>query len=279
MIVLRRKRKTNRVRPPARRKKAARRFVLPGFSRLAVVGRAVALTTALVAVGVLAYRLLDRPVTAIKVTAPFQRVTEMLIEDEVRRGLSGGILSSDLSAVRARLEDVAWVDSVRIRRHWPSELHITVTEQVAAARWGRRGLLNTRGELFVDEARHLPAELPVLAGPEGSQWQVAQRYLTLRGPLLESGLQLLSVTLDTRGGWRLQLARGIEVRLGRQAVDRRIERLLDVVTPMIAGRAEAVDYVDLRYANGFAIGWNKKAPASPPYEDNADTETAGRPNA
>lgn len=206
---------------------------------------------------VLAWRVLDRPVTSIEVTAPFQRVTPMQVEDHVRLHLDGGILSGDLLGVRDSLEALDWVDTVRIRRRWPSRLHITVDEQVPAARWGERGLLNTRGELFVTDARHVPAELPMLSGPEGSQWQVAQRYLALREPMLAAGLQLKSVTLDTRGSWRLSMSRGIEVRLGRHAVDQRIDRFIDVVTPMIAGRTEVVDYVDLRYTNGFAIGWHE----------------------
>lgn len=271
MSLLRRK-KSNRVKPP-RKKVQRRRVRVPerAINWRAVLGAA---KTALVAgavgvVGFTTWRVLDRPVTEIAVTAPFQRVTAMQIEDHVRRGLDGGILSSNLDAVRESLEALVWVDSVRIMRRWPTTLQIEVLEQVAAARWGDGGLLNTRGELFVESARHIPAELPALSGPDGSQWQVAQRYLMLRGPLLESGLQLLAVTLDKRGSWRLQLARGIEVRLGGHAVDQRIERFLHVVTPIIAGRAEAIDYVDLRYTNGFAIGWNEAA-APPATEGDAD---------
>ncbi|MEO1575925.1 MAG: hypothetical protein AAFU65_13340, partial [Pseudomonadota bacterium] len=52
---------------------------------------------ALVAVGlVVTWRVLDRPVTSIEVTAPFQRVTPMQVEDHVRLHLDGGILSGDL---------------------------------------------------------------------------------------------------------------------------------------------------------------------------------------
>ena len=51
----------------------------------------------------------------------------------------------------------------------------------------------------------------------------------------------------------------------------RIARLLTVITPIIAGRTDVVDYVDLRYANGFAIGWSAPArdPGAPD-EDEAD---------
>ena len=60
-------------------------------------------------------------------------------------------------------------------------------EQTAAARWGESGLLNTRGELFVRAAAHVPAELPRLSGPEGTESQVAQRYMSRAGPHAGSG--------------------------------------------------------------------------------------------
>ena len=81
----------------------------------------------------------------------------------------------------------------------------------------------------------------------------------MREPLLAAGLQLMSVTLDARGSWQLAMSHGIEVRLGRSEIDQRIERFIHVVTPVIEGRAEVVDYVDLRYTNGFAIGWHEVA--------------------
>ena len=86
---------------------------------------------------------------------------------------------------------------------------IVVTEQVPAAIWGESGLLNTRGELFVAEARHVPAELPRLSGPEGSSNDVARRYLAVREQLIPVGLDLRSVHLDARGSWLMTLGNGI----------------------------------------------------------------------
>ena len=79
-------------------------------------------------------------------------------------------------------------------------LRISVTEQVPAAIWGERGLLNTRGELFVSNARHIPAELPRLSGPESRSADVAQRYLDVRERQIPVGLDLRRVHLDIDAG-------------------------------------------------------------------------------
>ena len=58
-------------------------------------------------------------------------------------------MSADLDAIQRAVEALPWVDHARVQRHWPNGLHVQVSEQTAAARWGESGLLNTRGELFV----------------------------------------------------------------------------------------------------------------------------------
>ncbi|MFK8030280.1 MAG: cell division protein FtsQ/DivIB [Gammaproteobacteria bacterium] len=249
------RKKANRLRPEKkeRRKPQLPQFRFPGV-QLPV--RALSIAAVVGIVCVIAWRLADRPVGAILVNAPFQRVTAMQIEEVVRAELGRGLLTTDLDVVRQKIEQLAWVDEVRLRRRWPDALEVGVSEQQAAARWGDKGLLNTRGELFIEDARRTVKELPHLVGPKGEEGQVAARYLQLHATLVQHGFQLSSVTLDERGSWRLRLSSGLEVRLGREQVDERVGRFLTMVTPLLAGRAELVDYIDMRYTNGFAIGWS-----------------------
>ena len=223
--------------------------------RSARVARSVFVAAVFVALGWGLVTLLDRPVSRVSIEGSFERVTAGRLEGVVRDFLPAGVLSADLDAMRTALRAVEWIDRVSVERRWPDELRVAVTEQVPAARWGEHGLLNVRGELFVRRARHVPVELPRLDGPDGSEWEVAQRYLSVRDRLLRAGLGLSALTLDARGSWHAELSNGIEVRLGREDSDRRIERFVEVVVPLIAARAAQVAYVDMRYSNGFAIGW------------------------
>ena len=200
---------------------------------------------------------LDQPIHVVSVEGRFQRVSPVQVEQAVTHGLHDGFMSVDLEKVRNRVKELPWVDQARVQRRWPNGLRVEITEQVAAARWGDAGLLNTRGELFLENARHVPPELPQLVGPAGSESQVAQRYLSAQGRLIECGLRLAALRLDARGAWQLDLSNGISVRLGRRQVDDRFDRFIQAAVPTIAGRAEDVDYVDMRYSNGFAIGWKR----------------------
>jgi len=140
---------------------------------------------------------------------------------------------------------------------------------VPAAIWDEKGLLNVRGELFVTDVRHVPAELPRLSGPETRASEVARRYLAIRERLIPLGLDLRRVHLSPRGAWEMTLANGVEVRLGRRDVEARTDLFLDIVADIITGRAADIDYVDMRYSNGFTIGWNDGART--PVEDTAET--------
>jgi len=51
----------------------------------------------------------------------------------------------------------------------------------------------------------------------------------------------------------------VVVRIGRKQVDERCARFLAVALRMISQRAADIAYVDMRYSNGFAIGWRSNA--------------------
>jgi cell division protein FtsQ len=241
------------------------RFKLPTFSASWL--RKLKLLTVVPIVAAIGYGaarsaqfLLDQPVRNLVVEGSFQRVLPIQVEAALADGLERGFLSVDLGELRERVLNLDWVDRVNVGRAWPDTLVVNVTEHQAAARWGDAGLLNVRGELFTEESQYELPELPSLAGPPGTEHDVARRYLAVRGKLIEAGLKLESLNMDERGSWRLVLGGGQEIRLGRRDIDERLYRFFDVVAPALAPQLERVAYVDLRYTNGFAVGWRGDAP-------------------
>lgn len=252
-----------------RRARRARRLTLPAIPWRAV--SAMLMATAIIA---LSYRfsagLLDQPISAISIEGPFQRVSALQIEEAISGELEKGFLSASLPQIRETIVALPWIDKANVARRWPSTIEISVTEQIPAARWGKSGLLNTRGELFVTEARHVPAELPRLSGPQGQYALVAARYLDLREKLIPLGLDVRRVYVDARGAWEMTLANGIEIRFGRRNVAERVQLFLDVAANIISKREQDIDFVDMRYVNGFSIGW--KNGTRTPFEDSETGE-------
>ena len=242
-----------------RRKQSERRLRLPAINWRALGVGAGALAVAGIA-GLLVMWAFNQPIETVAVEGRFQRVTPVDVERVVRSQVHGaGLLSVDLAAVRRAIHTLPWVDAVSVQRAWPRGLDVLVIEQSAAARWGERGLLNTRGELFDTDERHMPPELAQLSGPNGKESQVAQRYLSAQGRLLQAGLRCTALRLDARGAWEFDLANGVTVRLGRRQVDERFEKFMTAALKLVTQRGEDIAYVDMRYTNGFAIGWRGNA--------------------
>ncbi|MGD2167031.1 MAG: cell division protein FtsQ/DivIB [Gammaproteobacteria bacterium] len=242
-----------------RRKAPPRTFRLP---RLRINWRRVlavpALAAAIIAGALGIEAALDRPVERLSIEAPFQRVTSVQIEAVVGPEIGRGFLSVDLSALRARLEAIDWVDRATVWRRWPGTLSVRIYEHTAAARWGSSGLLNVNGELFTEDSRHSFPELPLLEGPDGSERRVAKLYLAIRDRLSGAQLTLTMLRMDERGALAFRLAGGQEIRVGREAVSERLDRFFEIATPTLVSDLDQIEYVDLRYANGFAVGWRER---------------------
>jgi cell division protein FtsQ len=222
------------------------------ITRIAVAAGAIG---AIVMTYQISIAMLDRPIQSIEVNGPFQRVTALQIEEAISDNLSYGFLSADLADIQRKVLALPWIDHARVSRRWPSKIVITVSEQIPAACWGERGLLNTRGELFVTNATHVPAELPRLSGPDDQAAAVARRYLKIREQLIPLGLDVRKLQVDERGAWDLTLQNGVDIRLGRRDVADRTRLFLEIVADIVSSKESEIEYVDMRYSNGFAIGW------------------------
>ena len=181
-------------------------------------------------------------------------------------GAGGNFFAADLAALRARFEQVGWVRRVDLRRVWPDRMELRLEEHVAFARWGGGGLVNTFGEPFsapIDEAA--AAQLPLFAGPAGSEGELARRYRRFAELLAPLGEHPDRVVLTARYAWQLRVSGGLNLELGRdgaEPVEQRLERFVAAYPESLGRlqqRASAEQrFVDLRYPNGFALrvaGW------------------------
>lgn len=243
-----------------RKRRETPRVPLPRINWVRVTG--VAGVLAVLAAGYFGARwLFDRPIQRVVVNGEFERVSADQFDAVLRAYIGKGFLAANLDRVQARVASIPWVATARISRRWPDTLVVTVTEEQPAARWGEDGLLNAQGRLFVEHASHVPAELPRLNGPPGSESQVAARYVAIQEQMVQRGLGVVALDLDQRGDWSFQLTNGIQVRLGAVSVDERLHEFFQALDRVIAPRAEEIQYVDMRYTNGFAVGWKQEQAA------------------
>lgn len=228
------------------------------------------------ALGLLTYAggrvLLESPAFLLKtivVEGGLERVERREIVDALQGRLTGTFFTVDLETVRSLFEGIPWVRRAELRRQWPDCIEVRIEEQVALARWGqgkKTQLVNTQGELFRGQSDAL---LPVLAGPTGTEGDVARRYLAFRDLLAPLGLEPRQVLLSSRMAWQLKLSSGLTVQLGRDSdrdrVEERLARFVSAFPQTLAKSRQRLDYVDLRYPNGFALRITE-TPRSEPFK-------------
>lgn len=186
----------------------------------------------------------------VRVTGPLAYVRSDDLEVAIRNSVNGNFFALDLDAVRAAIEKVPWVRSAALRRRWPPGLELQLEEHIPLARWNDVALVNTRGEVFVAE---YDADLPAFSGPDGTAKEIAIQYEYFRRGLATIGQTPVAVRVSPRGAWQIRIADGPTLELGREHIEARLARYVAAHERTIARLGQRVEYVDLRYSNGFAV--------------------------
>jgi cell division protein FtsQ len=201
------------------------------------------------------------------VKTPVAHVTEAQIRLVAERQVRGTFFTVDLEDVRNSLEKLPWVREARVERRWPDTLVVSLTEHVPLARWNDNALINEAGEVFVAAA---DTRLPRLSGPEDSSAEVVAACRRHQAALAPLGMTIDELRLSPRRAWRLRLANGMQLALGREQADARLARFIAVYPRLFGAQPATQDLaaaapgaapaapmtpvtVDLRYPDGFAV--------------------------
>lgn len=181
--------------------------------------------------------------------------------DEVRGALIGdevgSFFAADVNTLRQRVEALPWIYSAAVRKEWPGRLRIYLVEQVPLAIWNENELLNRYGEIFAGRVEQVEAELPHLQGPSKDVEEVLRQYERMNQLLAMNGYRVTGLTMTERFSVDVTLSNGITLRLGREARLQRIQRFIDLHNRLESADDRAIEYVDLRYDTGVAVGWRE----------------------
>ncbi|HET7267712.1 MAG TPA: cell division protein FtsQ/DivIB [Oleiagrimonas sp.] len=202
------------------------------------------------------------PIRKLTVHAEYDHVSAEAIRAAVLPTIGEGFFATRLERVQDALDALPWVASAQARKRWPDTLVITIHERQPFAHWDKRQLVDRRGKLFsVPDAAEVTG-LPHLSGPQGRLHDVLEFYSRVGHKLQSVGLHITGAHLDSRGGWRLDLANGAQLVIGRVEPRQRLARFISVYRELAGTHKQAFTYADLRYTNGFAVRWPQSTPAA-----------------
>ena len=190
------------------------------------------------------------PLREVRLVEPPQHVRRGDIEAVVKKSLQGTFFTIDLARARKGFESVPWVRRADVRRQWPDRIEVRLEEHVPLARWGTLGRVNVHGEIF--EAAY-EGKLPTFNGPAGASKEMAIQYAYFRKSLEPLGREPVQVNVSARRAWSLRTDTGLTLELGRADLENRLGRFVQNYERAAQHLGRRVDYVDLRYRNGFAV--------------------------
>jgi len=190
------------------------------------------------------------PLHEVIVNGELAHTTAGEFETIAKRELKGNFFTVDLAHARAVLERLPWARRVSVRREWPDRLLVDLEEHVPLARWGDIALVDTYGEVF---AAAYDGELPVFSGPQGSAPEIAIQYEYFKRALARIGRTPAQVQISARRAWQIRLDNKLVLELGREQLEERLRRFVDLYERTIVPLQRRIEYADLRYPNGFAV--------------------------
>lgn len=214
----------------------------------------------LVALGVWLYHSPYFPIKQVKIEGEIKRADTKALQDIAQKYIRGNILKADLNSAQEAFAKLAWVAEADVRRKVPDTVEIIITEHEPIAHWSENELVGSKGEVFTAESDE---QFPVFSGTEGAGKTMVQHYHHFENVLLPLNLHVEELVYTPRSAWSLKLNNGIWVKLGRENEDKRLQRFATVWPSLLAKQAANLEYVDMRYKDGFAVKHhsNKETPS------------------
>lgn len=197
------------------------------------------------------------PVDALVIHVPAgqDRVTAAQVRAAVAGVAHGGVFDVDLAAVREAVQKLPWVAAAEVRRVWPDALGVTVRLRRPVARWGTTGLVDTAGVVFAPSHLSAFAALPTLDGPAERAPEVLADFAQVEEAVRPLGLAATGLVENARGELSVTFASGLNLVLGREDPFGRLQRFVHIAVPALGPKLDRAATVDMRYPNGFAVGW------------------------
>jgi len=213
------------------------------------------------------------PIKGVEVIGALSFLDKDEIESVVKSNINGGYFTVDLNIIRESLIRQPWIKNVSLRRQWPANLDVIITEQAPVAYWNDDGYINAAGEVFKPEKIDKKLNLPKLNGPEGHHNNVWKFMNVLYQEMALLEFEVVRLDLDERRSWQMVVTEYknaenssvvmnlIDVKLGRFETEKRLKRFVRILPSLAVGHGSTnkdlqnknIKVIDMRYPNGFAV--------------------------
>ena len=185
------------------------------------------------------------------------------LRHHVTSNLRGNFYSIDLRNAKKTFETITWVNQAVVKRVYPNQISVRLTEFKPKAVWGAREdmrLVDVQGVIFEAGAEDDEYEgMPQLIGPEGQGKLMLSMHDNLSEALSPLQTKVKVLELNVRGSWLVTLERGAQIELGRGNTTDIIARATkfsmgaEKILLKLNKKVMDMQYIDLRHSEGYAM--------------------------
>ncbi len=199
---------------------------------------------------------LDQPIKLVNVDGDFTNIDAEYVKALIEQQMSDGIVQTDLKQIRELLLAQPWVQRASIRRKWPDTLNVWIVENTPVAKFNN-SLLSAESKIFTPTDDINKFVLPQLTGSAAGAEIIWKQYQLLTQLLQQEGLNIITLNRADRGSWDFTLTENnnLQIYLGRNGVEKQIERFLILYRHVLKANFAEIEHVDLRYTHGIAVHW------------------------
>ena len=110
--------------------------------------------------------------------------------------------------------------------------------------------MNDKGELFNAAYQE---DLPFFWGPKDFTEEITNKYFEINKILAKELMQIGTISLSNRLSWEIHTDNNIKIVLGRKDILKKLNIFVEHYQTVLTEINNRIEYVDLRYKDGFAI--------------------------
>jgi cell division protein FtsQ len=252
--------------------------------RLGKLGRALLMTVASVlsflTLALLAADQLFHPdafvIKELKIKGKFRYLQPAEVDLVLREQDLGNFFSVELDRLKAKVEDIEWVQSADVRRQWPNSLTVSIVEHQPAMRWGDDKWVSTSGSIIALPTNIADADVITLNGDEAQSKRILLQAARWQKHFARDGIELRKAKLSNSQAWTLglyypELDSEFDLLLGSKDVAARIARFKVLFNEQLKFSERTLKRVDARYPDGLAV---KHGEARKMNQNDSDTNLA-----
>ncbi len=161
----------------------------------------------------------------------------------------------NVDILRRKIDKIEWIRSVKVRKIFPNEVQIEIEENVPIAIWNNKSYINDLGEIFF--VNKIKKKLPNFVIPKNRRHVILNYYFLLNKNLAKNKIEdsiAMIIEEDTRV-LSFLLSSNIMVKIGSRDINDKIVKFFKIYNKLNSGDLEKIEYIDMRYSNGFVIKW------------------------